>query len=317
MERDASQAKEESAYRLSKAEHFATRKLIFYQSLIMSSEEQARKDNPKEANRIDRLARTECDEIIKGFPGTVAAREAQELRNGKRLPVPLMPADPDEAKAIPTYRMPDGERCVDLAAVEEWGLSLEQIPAIVVDKWLLKDVPYMSFLAGDYELNVYGDPDSPACIQLRFGKSLRDNLGAKEQGLAFLASLLQNPGDRCLIKSLKTSKDLQARGGLTFEVIPETEPGAHGCWCALIYSREVLEKSRASPQELRALTVAKEDTAPATKDPLPLSGSQSYSPSRGGSVIVKGYTKSNGKYVAPHTRAAPGSGGSRSGGGKR
>ena len=260
----------------------------------------------------------EFDEIIKGFPGTIAARNAQEMRNGKKLPIPVLPVDPDEAKAIPIYRMPDGERCVDLAAVEEWGLSLEQIPATVIDKWLLKDVPYMSFRAGNYEFNVYGDPDSPACIQLRFGKSLRYKVGAKEQALAFLATLLDNPGDRCLIKSMKTSKDLKARGGLTFEVIPETEPGTHGCWCALVYSREVLEKSRASPQELGTLTVVKNDSARDTDDSHPLLGSQSYTPSqRGGSVYVKGYTKKGGSYVAPHSRASPGNGSSRSGGGKR
>jgi hypothetical protein len=51
---------------------------------------------------------------------------------------------------------------VKAARAESWGAGLQQIPATVIDVGDLANVPYVSFAGKDIELNVYGDPASPA-----------------------------------------------------------------------------------------------------------------------------------------------------------
>src|SRR5687768_9260968 len=49
----------------------------------------------------------------------------------------------------------------------------KQIPATVVDVGQLKFIPYLSFRVGeDRELNVYGDPAAPACVEIGLYRSL-------------------------------------------------------------------------------------------------------------------------------------------------
>jgi hypothetical protein len=56
-----------------------------------------------------------------------------------------------------------------LAALADSGFkeTAHQIPATVIDVGRLSYVPYSSFQIGDdRELNVYGDPDAPACVEI-------------------------------------------------------------------------------------------------------------------------------------------------------
>ena len=299
----AKQAEEDVAYSLAKAELEATRKLNFCTALVASRDEHARKGNARETDRLDGVVRAECDEIVKLFPGTTAAREAGELRSGRLVSARALPPDPDDPKLIPGHRMPDGVRAVDAVALEEWGSELLPVPAPVVTQGVLRDVPYRSFRSGDIEVNVFGDPDSPACIELGVSKSCPDAAAAKERCIATLASLLDSAGDRCLLKSLKRTGETKLRGGLTFEVTAETAPDAHGFWWVAVYSRALLDASRATPQELGSITAPKAEAPRGNAQPAP----PTFAPSRpGGSVFVRGYTRKDGSYVPPHTRSAPG-----------
>src|SRR5205085_823918 len=66
----------------------------------------------------------------------------------------------------------------------------QQIPATVIDVGILKHVPYLSYRVGnDRELNIYGDPASPACIEIGLYRSLKDAKREQVVCLSYLQSL--------------------------------------------------------------------------------------------------------------------------------
>jgi len=125
--------------------------------------------------------------------------------------------------------------------------------------------------------------------------------------------LLPDAGDRCFLKSLNRNKDLQKRGGLTFEVTPETAEDAYGGWWVSVYDIAALDKSRASSTELANITVPKQapDTSPGGSETSWSPAQQALARPGGKSVYVHDYVRKDGSYVHAHTRAAPGSGGRR------
>jgi hypothetical protein len=69
--------------------------------------------------------------------------------------------------------------------------------------------------------------------------------------------------------------------------------------------RKLLTPDDGADTAAPAAARSRDDDPPARSDPPVASGPSS---SGGGRVSVKGYTRKDGTYVAPHTRAAPGSG---------
>jgi hypothetical protein len=285
-----------------------------------------------EANRVFGRAADRAKELKKAYPETQAAVIAQAIIDGRPIPFRETAKDPDSRDSISRTRLTDLMRAIDLASISQWGGGLEQIPATVVDKGILKYVPYQSFKAGSFEFNVYGDPDYPAGIELGIDSKLFKDNAAKMQCLNFVASLLPDAGDRCLLKSLKLTEDLKTRAGLTLEITPETAVDAYGSWWVSAYVTASLEKSRATPKEIAEITVPREQTSrqtdlltnsssPTTNSSVSSapSGSKSadwvsrdIAKSRPGkSVYVHDYVRKNGTYVHAHTRSAPGSGGGK------
>jgi hypothetical protein len=124
--------------------------------------------------------------------------------------------------------------------------GLEQIPATVVDKGPLRNVPYLSYRAGDVEVNAYGDPDRPACLEIGiFGDAARRP--AARDALAALVGA--DLGD------LNLSKDKRSRGGWTYEITPETAPDAYGAWWVSVYDTKALDAARASDAEMKEVAV--------------------------------------------------------------
>lgn len=167
---------------------------------------------------------------------------------------PAGPA-PGEAEADHGKRLADAKKFQEVAARQPWAADLQPIPATVIDKGILRNVPYLSFRAGDFEVNVYGDPADPACLEVGIYKSLLRNQAAKKQCLEFMAAVLNDPADRAVLKSLNQTKDLKKRDGLTFEVTLETAEDAYGGWWVSVYDERRLDGSRASAKELAAITV--------------------------------------------------------------
>src|SRR5207249_3122550 len=69
-------------------------------------------------------------------------------------------------------------------------VALEQIPATVIDKGILKNVPYLSHRSGDYEFNVYGDPEAPSGIEIGIYNQLLADPSAKERCVNLMVALL-------------------------------------------------------------------------------------------------------------------------------
>jgi hypothetical protein len=167
-------------------------------------------------------------------------------------------------------RLARWDKAVETAVARPWGVDLRQIPATVIDKGVLKNVPYISHRAGDYELNLYGDPDAPAGLEI--GLPRVRSAEAKKECLEVLASLLSDPEDVKRLRSLSFAQDRQERARLVFEVTPETAEDAYGGWWITVYDAKALEDARLSEEDLKEASRAEEDLEddePEPKKPEP------------------------------------------------
>ncbi len=167
-------------------------------------------------------------------------------------------AKPDVAAAS-SQRLARWDKCVEVVAARPWADQLRQIPATVIDKGILKNVPYMSHKSGDYEFNLYGDPDHPASLEIGVTKELLKSDAAKKECLAVMLALVADEKDQAVLKSLDVAKDKKEREGLTFEVTPETAEDAYGGWWITVYDPKALDVARATEEELKAITKAEEE----------------------------------------------------------
>ena len=121
--------------------------------------------------------------------------------------------------------IPNRKQCRTRALASNWGKTLARIPSTVVDVGVLRNIPYFSFRAGEYEMNVYGDPDAPCCIEVGIHKELLTDKTAQKNCIDFITSLFPHAKDRELIAALDLKKDLKVRKGLTFEITPPDSKG--------------------------------------------------------------------------------------------
>jgi hypothetical protein len=249
-------------------------------------------------------------------------------------------ADPVSSdKALPA--LSNLETVVSSTASQAWATDFSQIAATVIDVGVLKNVPYKSYRCGtDYELNVYGDPDQPACIEIGVYRSLIASTEAKEHCRTLVGSLLGSDVDSKLLKQLNLEEDKVVRGKLTIEITPPTAEDAYGGWWVSVYDQELLDKARASDKEVESISEPRISvipspssikTQPATKSPsrqnpsyanddivklidtytpeemarsrAPRASSGQSSASSSGRVYVRGYYRKDGTYVRPHSRS--------------
>jgi len=213
-------------------------------------------------------------------------------------------------------RIPTWDTMTAALAKQKWATNLMPIPATVVDKGQMRYVPYNSYRCGeDYEVNIYGDPDAPAAVEIGIYRSLLKDETAKTNCIDFIASVMGDQTDAKILRNLNRTRDLIVRNDLTIEITPETAEDAYGGWWVSFYSFNALEAARATPKEIKEITVAKSSVAssastqPADVDPYAwrqndisrARPAQAGSVS-GGQVYVRGYYRKNGTYVRPYTR---------------
>jgi endogenous inhibitor of DNA gyrase (YacG/DUF329 family) len=162
-------------------------------------------------------------------------------------------------QAATAQTLPSRALCRKAASSTAWGKDLKQIPSTVIDKGVLRDIPYLSYRAGNYELNVYGDPAAPACFEIGIHKELLQSAAARKNCVDLIASLLSDPEDRSLLASLKPAGEKKVRNGITYEITPPTAEDAYGGWWVSVYNEPLLDKSRATPEELSAITTKRTD----------------------------------------------------------
>ncbi len=166
----------------------------------------------------------------------------------------------DASQTRSTNRLPDFKTAVLSLSGQTWSSSLTPIPATVIDKGILRNVPYVSFRCNeDYELNIYGDLEDPAGIELGVYRKLLNDETAKANCLKFISDLLGDSGDREVLRALSLQQDLKQRNGLSFEITPPTAEDAYEGWWVSVFSEAKLNRSRASEKELKKISVAKVD----------------------------------------------------------
>jgi len=217
-----------------------------------------------------------------------------------------------------TSRLPARARVLELVRSTAWGKSATEIPATLVDMGILRYVPYSSYSSGDFEINVYGDPAAPCCVEIGMAKNNRFAFTAKVGCLDAMGALLEDEDDRQFLGELKTKEDKRVRDGLTFEITPPTAEDAYGGWWISIYYERQLDKSRATPAEIKEITepavprppAANLDQPPVARtDPTRSQFVDSYSGysftegRKTGPVYVREYYRKDGTYVRAHTRS--------------
>ena len=165
--------------------------------------------------------------------------------------------------------LPNRTRCRQTVSVKPWAKDLKQIPSTVIDKGVLKHVPYTSYRAGEYELNVYGDPEAPACFEIGITGALLKSADAKRNCTDIVSSILNDSAASSFLKALKQEGDKKVRNGITYEITPPTAEDAYGGWWISIYSETLLDKSRATAAELAAITTTRKDVKSVDAAPKP------------------------------------------------
>jgi hypothetical protein len=156
-------------------------------------------------------------------------------------------------------RLPRWDRCVEAGAKREWEGKWQQVPALVVEEGPLKNVPYMSFRSGNYEFNLYGDPDAPAGVEIGVYKDLLKSDAAKKKCLETMADMMGDLKDAEVLKGLGLKEIKKEREGFVFEITPETAPDAYEGWWISVYDTAAIEKARASQEELDKITATREE----------------------------------------------------------
>jgi len=165
-------------------------------------------------------------------------------------------------------RVPNWRSIISSVANQSWGKNLQQIPATVIDKGVLRSVPYISFrISEDYELNIYGDLDSPACVELGVCRGLLKDEAAKTNCLSFIGSVL-GKNDKQVLAVLDRKQDLKVASGLTFEITPETAEDAYGGWWISVYDTKKLDAARATQEELALITTTAQKTNDWTREDI-------------------------------------------------
>jgi len=161
--------------------------------------------------------------------------------------------------------IPDWAQIVTALADSGFAPEIKQVPAPVISSGNFKNVPYVSFRCayGGYEINIYGDLNKPAAVQIGAMGYLQNNAAAKSNCVNFVCSVLASADVRKMVRALSWSqKDVQTQNGLTCETLLPGEMGSYGGWWVSVYDSTALANAQASDAEMLALAQPRVATAP-------------------------------------------------------
>ena len=166
---------------------------------------------------------------------------------------------PAHSNAPPTaLQLPACSNVVAALQKQPWCGAVKAIPATVIDKGVLRYVPYCSFQSGDYELNVYGDPNNPAGVEIGAYRATATNAQARTQCRDFVASILRSEGQRTILRGLDLEKDSAEAWGSTIEITAPGDDDSYGGWWVSVYFTNMLDAARASEAEMASISAPKE-----------------------------------------------------------
>lgn len=133
--------------------------------------------------------------------------------------------------------------------------SVVEIPATTVSIGTFRNVPYLSFLVNrDVELNIYGDPNSPAGVELGIYGKRKNDVELQTTLRAYFAGFLGSRAEVAALYKIGLTKGKATAGTLTFEVTPPTNPDSEGAWWVSLYNLKSLDAVRLPKAKYDALT---------------------------------------------------------------
>jgi len=132
--------------------------------------------------------------------------------------------------------------------------SMVEIPATLIDNGKFKNVPYKSFRVNhDIEINIYGDPEDPAGVELGI-YGWKSNINRARKTLrAYLAGFLTSREEVAALYSLSFQGGLRQVGNVVLEITPRSAPDAYGAWWISLYNPKLLNDVRLDDAEYARL----------------------------------------------------------------
>ena len=128
--------------------------------------------------------------------------------------------------------------------------SLVEIPATLIDAGEFKNVPYKSFRVNDnIEMNVYGDPEDPAGLEIGIYGSKSNNDKLRRTLRAYLAGFLTTREEVAALYGLNFNGEIRQAGEIVLEVTPKNAPDAYGAWWISLYNKNKLAAARLDDAE--------------------------------------------------------------------
>ncbi len=147
----------------------------------------------------------------------------------------------------------------------DWAADVRQAPALVTDRGRWRYLPCVSFWAGGFaRLNFYGDPDRPAAVEVSLLDPPEDAWDRKRELLEFILGVAPALALDDRFDQLDVHGDSFAVGDLWLAVTAPDSPESPGRWAVLLLHEVSIPASRASLEELQAIS---EPLKSATLDP--------------------------------------------------
>ena len=159
-------------------------------------------------------------------------------------------AAPEQPRAPQSRFINSGLIIQNFASLSEAN-DLQWVPSEVIETGVFRYVRYHSYQAAQFELNIYGNPNHPAGVEIGVYAG-KNRTKAEIRGL--MARLLQRAEDREQVTQLALEQDKVEHNGLTFEITPATADDAFGGWWISIYDAAAIDKARDSEAELKRIT---------------------------------------------------------------
>lgn len=202
--------------------------------------------------------------IVKSDPESVTI---QTDRGEKRIPrdTILRIRQSDEAESYYTKvpapgKLPDWRVIINDIRLEDDIRKFDQIPATAVTEGVFKNVPYRSFRINDFfELNIYGDPASPAGIEMGIYGIRRGIPLLQKRVRDFLASYLTEVPQLNAVYALSPKGETRKVGPMVIETTPPSAPDADGAWWLSIYNEKAIDDARLTDREYDLLTMPREE----------------------------------------------------------
>lgn len=153
--------------------------------------------------------------------------------------------------------IPDWAQIVYLLANNAWADGLKQVPATMIENGVWKNVPYVSFrcASGGYEVNIFGDLNDPAAVQIGAMSYLSQDAGARSNCVNFICSVLASADARKAVRALNWNQDdVQKNEGMTFKTLQPGEADSYGGWWVMVCNDTALANAQASETEMLAMS---------------------------------------------------------------